>query len=135
MDTLNEDFDLAAFEDVLSSELTIRDPLTGAPTPLVITIAGPEHPDRKRDEFARSRRMRAELMKTGKVQLEDPEEEEADATERIARYILGWKGLRTPYTPAAALALVSDPKRRWLREQIRVALEERDRFIQRSAAA
>lgn len=132
-------FDISGFEDVQSAELAIKDPNTGAPTPLVLTLAGPEHPARKRDDFARARRMRQDLMKTGKVQLADPEEEEADATDKIADYTLGWRGLvingqAVEYSRAAAVALYSDPKCRWLRDQVKAALDERERFIKRSAA-
>lgn len=130
-------FDITAFEDAQSGSVTIKDPATGASTALVIELAGPEHPARRKDGFARARRMRQELMKSGKVQLDDPEEEEAENTAKLADYTLGWSGLVSGGTPvtftrAAALQLYSDPKRRWLRDQVSVALEQRERFIKRS---
>jgi hypothetical protein len=132
-------FDIAGFEDVQSGTVAIRDPLTGAPTALVIEIAGPEHPLRRRDSFDRQRRVRQDIMKSGKVQLDDPEEEEQEQIDKIARYTLGWSGLTiggqaVPYSRQAAQQLYSDPKRRWLRDQVRAALDERERFIKRSAS-
>jgi hypothetical protein len=37
---------------------------------------------------------------------------------------IGWEGAAVPYSPQAALALYSDPKRQWLRSQVRAALDE-----------
>lgn len=132
-------FDVTAFEDVQTGTVSIKDPETGAATGLVIELAGPEHPTRKRDSFNKARRARQELMKTGKVQLGDPEEEDAEVTDKLAEYTLGWTGLLSGGKPVefsrqAALQLYGDPKRRWLREQVKVALEERERFIKRSAS-
>lgn len=133
-------FDIADYEDVSSGSVTIKDPLTGAPTPLVIELAGPEHPLRRRDAMNRARRIRNDIMRNGKVQLDDPEEQEQDDTEKLAAYTLGWSGLTSggqpvPFSKAAALQLYADPRRRWLRDQVRAALDERERFIKRSAAA
>lgn len=132
-------FDLADFEDVPAAELNIKNPLTGKPTEAVIELAGPEHPVRKRIAFERARRARAAMMRTGKVQLTDPEDDEATETDDLVQMTLGWRGLviggaPIEHTPAAALALYTDPKRRWLREQVREFLEERKAFIQPSAA-
>ncbi len=132
-------FDITSFEDVQSASVVIKDPSTGAPTPFVVELAGPEHPFRKKDDFNRARRMRQDLMKSGKVQLADPEEEDAEVTDRLADYTLGWQGLSVAgqmieFSREAAIKLYSDPKRRWLRDQVKAALEERERFIKRSAA-
>ena len=48
---------------------------------------------------------------------------------------LGWTGAATPYTTDAARALYSDPKRRWLCDQVRQALDERELFMRSSAQA
>lgn len=128
-------FDISAYEDVQTGTVIIRDPLTNAPTPLAIELAGPEHPKRRKDDFNRARRLRQDIMKTGKVQLDDPEEEELAKTEKLADYTIGWtvNGQAMPFSREAALALYSDPKRRWLRSQVATALDERERFIKRSA--
>lgn len=131
-------FDLASFEDVPSTDYVLKNPATGAPTAVVFSLAGPEHPTRKRAAMARARRMRAALMKTGKVQLGDPEEDEADETDQLVSFTLGWKGVviggkEVPFSAAAARDLYGDPKRRWVRDQVKAALEERDAFIRGSA--
>ena len=55
-------FDFTAYEDVTSADVRIKNPATGAPTPMAVTIAGPEHPERKRRTFARQRKLRAALL-------------------------------------------------------------------------
>lgn len=132
-------FDVADYEDVTSADVTIKDPSTGAPTALVITLAGPEHPARKKLSFDKQRRMRAQLQKTGKLQLGDPEEDEAEELEQLAAFTLGWRGLRSggadvPFSAEAARTLYASPKRRWLRDQVKAALDEREHFIRRSVA-
>ena len=128
-------FSFSDFEDVESAEVRIKDPTTGAPTPMVIVLAGPEHPDRKRLLFARQRRMRAQLSKTGKVQLADPEEDEAEELDNLLACTLGWRGAQVAYSRDAARTLYTDSRRRWLRDQVQAALQERELFTRRSANA
>lgn len=135
---MSTSIDIAQFEDALSADLRVRDPETGAPTDTTITLAGPEHPQRRRITFDRQRRMRAQIQKTGKLQLADPEDDELDETEMLAACTLGWSGLVSngqplPFSAEAARALYADAKRRWLRAQVKVALDERELFIKRSA--
>jgi hypothetical protein len=127
-------FDFSAFEDVDRADVRIKDPTTGAPTAMVITLAGPEHPDRKRLTFARQRRLRAALAKTGKLQVGDPEDDAADQLDMLVACTLGWSGAAVAYTPAAARALYSDKRRTWLRDQVQAALDERELFTRSSAA-
>lgn len=127
-------FDPLGVEDVPTGELRIKDPLTGAPTAMVITLAGPEHPDRKRRLFVRQRRLRAAMAKTGKLPVSDPEDDEADLVDELTASTLGWTGSAQPFSPEAARRLYSDPKRRWLCAQVREALDERELFTQASAA-
>lgn len=124
-------FDFEEFEDVLSASVTIKNPATQAPTSMIVTIAGPEHPTRKRLMFEKMRRMRKSMLKN--QTLTDPEEEDGDETELVIACTLGWQGGPVPYSPDAARAVLSNPKRRWLRDQIKAALDERERFISRSA--
>lgn len=134
-------FNPKAYKDATSGTVTIKDPETGAPTALVIELAGPEHPNRKRDTFQKQRRMRQELAKSGKVSFDDPEEEDSENAERLASYTLGWRGMlndagqAVPFSREAALAVYRDPELRWLRDQVSIALDERERFIKRSAAS
>lgn len=130
---MSETFDLEAYEDVTSATVRIKDPTTGAPTPMVVTLAGPEHADRKRLTFARQRRLRAALAKTGKVPVSDPEEDDAEELDMLVACTLGWSGASVPYSPAEARRLYSDPKRRWLRDQVAAALQERELFTRACA--
>lgn len=116
------------FEDVLTADVRIKNPTTGAPTSMVVTLAGPEHPDRKRITFAKSRRLRAALSKTGKIPVSDPEEDEQDETEMLVACTVGWVGAAVPFSKEAARKVYSDPKRRWLRDQVLAALNERELF-------
>lgn len=129
-----ETFDIDAFEDVSTGEYVVRHPDTDRATSLILVLAGPEHPSRKKKQFQRIRKLRASAAKTGKVQLDDPADEEDDVTREIANYILGWRGLvrggfTVPYSQEEALKLMLDKKRRWLRDQVKVALDERELFI------
>jgi hypothetical protein len=133
-----ERLDIDEFEDVVSTVVVLKDPMTGGSTSATITLAGPEHPMRKRFTLDRARRLRAGFQKTGKIQLGDPEDDEADEVDFLVASTLGWSGLRSageelPFSAAAARQLYLNPKRRWLREQVKAALDEKDRFIQRSA--
>lgn len=128
-------FDFASFEDTPTADVRIKDPKTGATTAMVVTLAGPEHPDRKRILFARQRKARAALSRTGKLTMSDPEDDEADQVDLLVACTLGWKGAAVPFSPAAARALYNDPKRRWLRDQVQEALDQRELFTRSSAAA
>lgn len=129
----DETLNLEDFEDVLMAEVRIKNPTTGAPTSMVVQLAGPEHPDRKRIAFAKSRRMRAALAKTGKIPVSDPEEDEQDETDMLVACTIEWRGASTPFSKDAARKLYSDPKRRWLRDQVLAALNERELFTRASA--
>ena len=120
-----EALDILAFEDADSADLRIKHPVTGAPTAMVVQIAGPEHPLRRRLVLDRQRRLRAHLAKTGNMHISDPEDDAADDLELTVACTLGWRGAAQPYSPAAARALYADPKRRWLRDQVRTALRSR----------
>ena len=126
-------FDPLAFEDVPTGELHVKNPLTGAPTGMVITLAGPEHPDRKRRLFARQRRMRAAVAKAGRMVASDPVDDAAEELDDLVANTLGWHTAAVPYSADAARALYSDPKRRWLCDQVRQALDERELFMRSSA--
>jgi len=133
-----------AYKDVPTADVRLRDPETGRPTDTVVTLAGPEHPTRKRIMFDRQRRMRSQLMRNGgKLQLQDPEEDDADETDLLVACIMGWEHMpagddptiELPFSPQAARDMVNDPERRWLRDQLKTALDERERFIRRSEKA
>lgn len=124
------------FDDMPSAEVQIKNPQTGELLPLFIEVMGPEHPARKKVGFQQTRRMRDGLAKTGKPTFEDPEQEDAQEPERIADLTLSWRGdgLSLPtFTRQAAIELYRS--KRWLMNQVRVALDEKERFIKRSAAS
>jgi len=121
--------------DTPEAEVELRHPATGAPTGAFVTLAGPEHPVRRQMVFALARRMRAQLQATGTVEVSDPEADAIDEDDRLGRCILGWRGLWLEYSPAAARQLMADPARRWLRAQVKQALDKRELFIGGSAPA
>ena len=126
-------FDPFSIEDVLTGTHRVRDE-NGAPTSWVITLAGPEHPERKRRLFARQRRLRAVMAKTNKMPVSDPEDDELDLLEDLVSNTLGWEGAAVPFSADTARKLYADPKRRWLRDQVAAALEERALFMRSSGS-
>ena len=129
-----EDFALPI--DLGQVEYVIKHPVTGAATSATLTLAGPTHPIRKAAMFSRMRTM---LAGGGPqtVALEDADEDE---TAYVALCTLGWSrlapsGVPLPFAIGAAQVLYSDPAYRWLRDQARDALRERDLFIGACATA
>ena len=125
-------FDIDQYEDAPTADITLKNPKTGAPLDITMTLAGPEHPVRKQLAFDTQRRLRANWQKTGKLQMQDPVEDEQDETDMLVASTLGWEGAAVPYSPQAARSLYSDPKRRWLRDQVVAALQERELFTRSS---
>ena len=128
--------DLSTINELGEADVVIKHPVTGAPTGALVTLAGPEHPRRKQLIFTRTRKLRAKFQKSGKVQLDDPEDEEADGVSYLAACTLGWigfseSGKEIPFSTQAAVDLYS--RIGWLRAQINQALEDRENFIAVSA--
>ncbi|MBB2485404.1 hypothetical protein H5407_09210 [Mitsuaria sp. WAJ17] len=121
------------YDDVASAWLQLRDPKTGVLLPMHLELMGPEHPARKQAAFQQTRRVREGMLKTGKPSFEDPEAEDSTEPERVADLVLSWK-IDLPNAPVFSrnqLAVLFRTKR-WVLTQVKVALDERDRFIQRS---
>lgn len=136
---MDQTLDIGAFEDLPAGEYRVRNPQTGAPTAAVIMLAGPEHPLRKKAQFDRQRRIRTALATTGKMPVTSPEESEAEETDLLVEATIGWRGLRSggqdlAHSKEAARQLFTDPKRQWLRAQVRDALDQRELFIGASAS-
>ena len=131
-------FDLDEFEDAQTANVVIKHPVTGAPTGMFVTLAGPEHPLRKKRVMDQQRDFRSKFAKTGKLPQTDPVDDEETSTDLLIACTFGWKlsfgGTSLTYSPAAAETLYRDPKRQWLRAQLKVAFDERENFIVRSAA-
>ena len=130
-------FNLKKIQQLTSADVSIRD-TDGNATGVVFTMAGPEHPERKRITFAQSRKALARYQKSGRVELPDPEEAESTKFENLAAYTLGWKGYAdeagtdVPFSRQAALDLYRDSSMAWLVDQLESALGEKDLFIRRS---
>lgn len=127
-------FDVDQWEETATAEYVVKHPKTGEATPLVLILAGPEHPLRKKKAFDRIRHLRKEAAKTGKLKFDDPADEEHEETAFIASCILGWTGLvrsgiPVEYSSAAAAELVTPKSKRWLRDQVKVAMDENEAFI------
>ncbi len=129
--------DLDDFEDTTTGTLVVLDPSTQAPTSSTITLAGPEHQSRKQIDMARTRKIRNAFNSTGKMPVSDPIDDIDDETDYLVASTLGWNLIRAgqpvPFSPAAARALYTDPKRQWLREQVKAALNKTQLFISTSA--
>lgn len=133
-------FDLGAVSDVLAAHVPLRHPISGAELGATLELAGPEHPARRAAVFERQRRLRAQMLKSGKLDLsgQDPQDEEDAETDLLAASVLGWRGLARNgqpllYSAAAARELLTAPGTRWVRAQVREALERRELFIASSA--
>jgi hypothetical protein len=133
-----EGFDLATLEDIAEAEIQLkRDTQL---LPIWVTMAGPEHPKRKAFVFAKQRRMRQQLAKTGKVEFQDPAEDEQDEVELLASCVLGWRGVLWKGQPvecskANVLAYLGNPKLAWFRRAIKTAFDDNEAFIAASATA
>lgn len=124
--------------DLLSAKVIVKDD-EGNPTGMVVELAGPEHPKRKGIEFAHQRKIRAGLQKTGKLELGDPADDELDSIDKLASCTLSWEGYvdedDKPITCTTAEAQKAYSDEPWMRNQLLDALNERQRFIKRSATA
>lgn len=132
--------DLDALAQSDTAQLVIRHPVTGAASSTVFTIAGPEHAVRKALVFARMRAARKEFEKTGSITVTDPLDDEDAETELMARCTLGWSGLTAGGTAVthsldAARKLYSEPRSRWVRDQVKTGLDKLELFIASSAPA
>jgi hypothetical protein len=130
---------LRIIKSVLSAKVEIKDE-NGAPTGVFFEIAGPTHPKRKSILLANQRRLQHQLQKTGKVTLDDPAEQELQARDNLVSFTLGWsgftdeKGKEVPFSPEAARELYENDEYSWLVDQLNAALNEKERFMQRSAS-
>lgn len=131
-------FNLKSIKQVFSAKVQIKDP-NGEPLGVMFELAGPEHPDRKRISFAQSRKVMKSYAKTGRAEMPEPEDAEAQKKENLASFTLGWtglldeKGTEIPFTKQAALDLYQDPEMAWLVDQLDAALGDKELFIKRSA--
>ena len=139
LNKLVANLDIDAFDDVPSGKLVLQNPKTKEPTNTWIELASPEHESRKRIDLARTRKLRAEFAATGKMPASDPLEDHDDETEYLVAACLGWNVTRAGQplecTPANVRALLTDPKKQWIRQQVRTGINKTELFIADSAKA
>lgn len=129
-------FNLKSIKTVQTFDYQVKDE-QGNPTGVIFTLAGPNHPIRKAAQMAANRKLIASARKTGKVELPDPEDAEAQRIKDLAAFTLGWSGYTDEngqdvrHSTEAAAALYADPELLWLSNQIDAALGESDRFTKR----
>lgn len=126
-------FDLDSIEDLFAAEYELQHPITGAPTGAFITLAGPEHPQRKRIAMDLMRRLRATAARA-KQAVADPEEDARESVQLLVKVTMGWRGIRkngaeVPFTEADAAELYADPKRQWVVKQLLTAMNDQELFI------
>ena len=131
-------FNLRNIKTVQTHDHKVTD-TDGVATGVVFTLAGETHPVRKAARLAQTRKLMDAASKTGRVQMPDPEEAEADRIKLIATAVVGWSGYAdddgnpVPYTPEAAHALLADPDMSWLLTQIEIEQGNRANFTKRAA--
>lgn len=131
-------FDLATLEDITEAEVQLK--RDGQPLPIWVTLAGPEHAKRKAFVFNKQRRLRQQLAKTGKIEFQDPAEDDADEVELLTACVLSWRGVVLNGKPldcnkANVMAVLGDPKRAWFRRAVKAAFDDNEAFIAASATA
>ena len=131
--------DIDAFDDVTTGRLVLVNPRTKEPTSTYIELASPEHESRKRIDLARTRRLRNEFAANGKLETTDPLDDIEDETDYLVASCLGWNvsigGQLLECTPANVRAVLTDPKKQWLRAQVRAGIHKTELFIVDSAKA
>ena len=133
-------FDVKTITEVSEAEVEILHPITGEGLGAFVTLAGPEHPDRKSLEFARQRKVRAEVQRSGKYDIPEPEDYAEDQTEKLVACTLGWRefardGQPIDFSKAEARAMFGSAGMTWMRDQLLAALEQRTRFIKTSVTS
>jgi len=129
---------ILSIKSIPSAPVEIKDE-NGAPTGVTFELAGPTHPQRKQLAMQAQRRIQAQLQKTGKVTLDDPVEQDQQGKEDLAAFTLGWNGFAdeagqpVPFSQQKALELYSNDDYAWLVDQLKAALNEKERFMKRSA--
>lgn len=130
-------FDLSTMEDLEQAEVQLK--RNGQPLPIFVTLAGPEHPKRKRFAFDKQRKLRKQLAKTGKMEFGDPIEDEAEENDLLADCCLAWRGVvmggqPVPCNKTEVLKLLENKKLAWFRRSLKEAFDDGEAFIKVSAS-
>lgn len=136
LDDLVTSLDLEDYEDMATGTVVLTNPKTLAPTTSHVILASKDHPARKKIDLARTRKLRASFNQTGKLPVTDPVEDIEDETEYLVAATLGWNlqqgGQPLEFSPEAARKLYTDPKKQWVRNQVKAGLEKSELFIKNS---
>jgi len=136
-------FRLGDIETVEQVEIELRNPRTGAPLGVRISLAGPAHPLHQAKVLERSRRMMLAAALEGKEKAMERGLDEAQQArvELAIACVINWRGLANgdghelPWSPQKAADVLMDKRNHWILEQISDALNDRDRFTKDSANA
>lgn len=129
---------LRNIKSVQSAEVEIKDE-AGTPMGVFFELAGPTHPKRKAIVFASARKAQERFAKTGRLELDDPAEQDLDGRANLASMTLGWRGYTddvgaaVAFSHQAAQALYDDDTMAWLVDQLQAALNDKSRFTTRCA--
>lgn len=135
------------------ADLEILHPIKAEGLGVYFILAGPEHPDRKRFELDKDRKLRAQINKKGSIELEEPEEDRARLLEYLRTCTLGWYSLDkdaetgvvtridaadfgagpVPFSTGAAREVYARPDLGWIKDQVRAGLAKNDIFIKDSS--
>lgn len=132
-------FKLGTITETNETEVELKHPTTGLGLGAFITIAGPEHPARKRRVFDHARRLRQAMERAGKVTLDDPEVSAEQTLSMLCDCTLGWRGLADKdgkelvFSKQATRELYLPPENAWIRRQVQEAFDDAARFIKSSA--
>jgi hypothetical protein len=124
--------DLDATEYSETAEVTIAHPTNGMPTTMKFIVAGADSAVYMAyDRAATDRRLAAAQQG---IRGMDAATIEKEAVEILVTCTLGWKGVTRggkdwPFSPENVRALYTDPKFRWLRNQVDRAIGDRKLFI------
>ena len=103
---------------------------------MVLTLAGPIHEKRVALMDDRRQRLRDASAKEGRVVLPDAASDREFETALLVEATLGWTGPAAPeFSPTLARALYEDKSLSWVRDAVKAALDERQRFTRRSATS
>lgn len=131
-------FNLKKINTLETFEVEIKDD-EGSGTGVFFTLAGPNHPVRRKAQLTLNRKMIAQANKTGKVELPDPEVAEVDRMNNLAESTLSWRGYvndegeAVPFSTEAAHELYKIPAMMWLVDQVDAAMGAKENYTKKSS--
>lgn len=141
---MSDVLDLSIFEEIAAdtADMTVRHPVTQEPTPWVITVAGPTHPQ----SVALGERMMRKAMREEKAKEEaringrkwkgedrDPNDVKRDNISALVDRIVTWRGASEEFSREGAIALLLKPTFAPVVGQLADFVSADGSFIKRSA--